>query len=89
MPDKHDVYLKVLMLPVSFGKTLSFKKITKGSPGTRGGRPGLAFKVLRLTVASGNTAAAVIPASSLRRKSPRRRPWAHGRIWRQTAPSRP
>ena len=50
MPDKHDVYLKVLMLPVSFGKTLSFKKITKGSPGTRGGRPGLAFKVLRLTV---------------------------------------
>ena len=50
MPDKHDVYLKVLMLPVSFGKTLSFKKITKGSPGTRGGRPGLAFKVLRLKV---------------------------------------
>ena len=48
MPDKHDVYLKVLMLPVSFGKTLSFKKITKDSPGTRGGRSGLAFKVLRL-----------------------------------------
>ncbi len=33
MPDKHDVYLKVLMLPVSFGKTLSFKKNNERQPG--------------------------------------------------------